>query len=132
MENNVFPDHLGMARNTLEVHSATTKYINQFFQEYNFTDIDELAEEHAEGENFSNLFEKIEIWFSSTLFRTHQNNCLGNASKEEQFKRMKEVFKHQFPTHEVFSPSQHDWFIDLRGRFKESCKHFQIGDADLF
>ena len=42
-----------------------------------------------EGENFSNLFENTEIWFSRTQFRTHHNAWLGNASKEEQFNRIK-------------------------------------------
>ena len=123
---------LGLACKTLEGHAAAINYINQSLQEINFPELDQLTEEHVEGVNFSNLFENIGIWFSSTCFRTNQNTWLGNVSKEEQFKRMKEVFKRRFPTHKVFAPNQHDWFAELRGRFKKSCKHCWIEDTDFF
>ena len=89
MATNGSPTHLGMTRKTLEGHAAATNYINQFFQEHYFLDLDQLTEEHAEGENFSSLFEKIVIRLSSTHFRTHQNICIGNESKEEKFNIMK-------------------------------------------
>ena len=85
-----------------------------------------------EVENYSNLFANIFIWFSRTRFRTHHNNWLGNASKEEHFKRTKQVFKRRLPTHEVFPPSQHDWFAYLKGQFDKSCKRCWIEEIDMF
>ena len=39
---------------------------------------------------------------------------------------MKELLNRRFPTHEVLTPSQHDWFEDLKGRFKRACNSFWI------
>ena len=89
MTNNDSTARMGLDCNNLEVHAAATKYINQFLQEHNFLELDQLTEEHVEGENFSNLLENIIIWSSRTHFRTRQNTWLGNASKEEQFNRIK-------------------------------------------
>ena len=124
--------HLRLACNTLEGHATATNYINQFLQENNFPDLDQLTEEHMKGVNLSNLFENIGIWFSSSCFRTNQNTWFGNVYIKKQFKRMKEVFKCRLPTHKVFAPIQHDWFAELKIRFKKSCKHCWIEDTNVF
>ena len=112
-----------MARKTLEGHTVATNNINQFVQEHNFPELDQLTEKHVEGKFFFNLFENVEIWFSSTHFRTNNNAWIGNSSEEEKFKIIKEAFKHQLPTHELFAPSQNGWFAELKSRFKKFCKH---------
>ena len=50
---NESPYHLGMASKTLEGHDAATNYINQFLREHNFLELDQMKEEHVEGDNFS-------------------------------------------------------------------------------
>ena len=61
METNYLNAHLGLGHETLELHAAATKWINQFLQEHNFPELDQMTQEHAEGKKFSNLFENIRI-----------------------------------------------------------------------
>ena len=67
---------------TLEVHDATTNYINQFLQNKNFPNIDQLTEEHMEGENFSTCLRIFSIGYPAhalgliriTGLETHSNS----------------------------------------------------------
>ena len=63
MTTNDPPYLLWLSHKTLEVHAAATNYINQFLQKHKFTELDQLTEEHVEGENFSTCLRIFSIGY---------------------------------------------------------------------
>ena len=63
MKTNDSSSLMWLSHKTLEIHAATTNYINQFLQKNNFPDIDQLTEEHVEGENVSTCLRIFSIGY---------------------------------------------------------------------
>jgi hypothetical protein len=109
-----------------------TNYINQYLRknEYLPNSIDELTDEHMEGEHLKNFMENFGKWLARTKFDTKQKTSLGNKTKEEYFKMSKEVLKLRSSDHPCFNDAP-VWFPDMKRRFDKECKRSSMQNSDV-
>ncbi|KAL7494080.1 hypothetical protein ACHAWT_003130 [Skeletonema menzelii] len=127
--------NMGLADKTVDGDGTSIKYLNIYLSKFDqwpgVNSIDDITDEHVEGECLKNFFLNFVYWVGTTAMEKDRGTgYLENSAKLTYYKSVKRVLINKFPDNIFSTNASNDWHASKRIYFEKLCKRSKIQNEE--